>query len=366
MVRIGAVICAGLMAAGSASQAQLRPDLQVVDALIVDANRQILEMESALDEAEAKMAAWETELSRASSGSFSRQRFGNTGATDETSGDLGAQIADHPGVAFAQGACRDDLLALGKTAFRESAIARVSSAVDCAATLAPRVRIDLPFECASLFWAEDQSGSLFLTGHVQHEADLTALQTRFGRQLTSQVVARPFPVCSALEALELPLTSQNKPSIRMLAGKSRVAYNESLAFEVITPDFFAFVYLAYLQADGTVVNLLPRRNLIRKQHPPRSVLRFGDGLEGRQLYTAASPAGTEAIISIASRSPIEALETLEQGAAGQYFAADGRSRAIDQGVFLDLLNSSIDVEFKAGAGQREISAEVLHLTVVPG
>lgn len=364
MVRVimhASIFCVGI---AGALNAQVSPELQTVDALIVDANQQILEMERALEDAEAALSAWETSLSRASANGTQTVRLQASGpsALDQ----IATDVAEHPGVAFAHGLCRDDLEAFGNTSFRQSALNRLPNALACARELSPRVRIDLPFECASLFWVEGARGGLKLSGHVQHPEDLEALKARFGSDPVSEVTARPFPVCSALEALELPLTSQNKPSIRMLEGKPQIAFNESLAFELVTPDFYAFVYLAYLQADGKVINLLPRRGLIREQHAPRTVLRFGDGLEGRQTYTASAPAGTEAIIGIASRSPIEFLEDLEQGAAGQYVAADNFALGVDQSTFLELLNRSIEVEFQAGAGQREISAEVLHLTVVPG
>lgn len=348
----------------SPAVAQESEDLREVWTLVNEANRQVLDMQDAIEEIEGKLSAWETSMRRASNTGSVRPLLSRD-ASDGLS-TLADQVARHPSVSIAEGTCRDDLRAVGQDDLLDSALARLPQLNDCAETIAPRVRIDLPYECASLFWRVGGDGGLTLTGHVQDPGDLAELQTRFGPALTEDVVARPFPVCSALEALELPLTSNKKPAIRMLSGKSRVPFNDSLAFEVVTPDFYAFVYLAYLQADGTVVNLLPRRSFIRKQHPPRTVLRFGDGQEGRQTYTATAPAGTEAIIGIASRSPIDVLEDLEQGASGQYPPRDAQGRVLDQTVFLDLLNSSLDEEYERGAGQREISAEVLHLTVVPG
>lgn len=364
MVRVTLTALAMLAAPLAPAAAQQSEALREVRTLVNEANRQVLEMQIAIEEIEANLSRWEAGMRRASATGSIRPVL-STSASDDLS-DLAEQIADHPSVAIADGTCRDDLRAMGRQDLLDSSLARLPALSECAARIAPRVRIDLPYECASLFWQVSARGDLNLTGHVQDPGDLAELQTRFGPALTENVVARPFPVCSALEALELPLTSDKKPAIRMLSGKSRIPYNDSLAFEVVTPDFYAFVYLAYLQADGTVVNLLPRRSFIRKQHPPRTVLRFGDGQEGRQTYTATAPAGTEAIIGIASRSPIDALEDLEQGASGQYPARDASGRILDQSVFLDLLNSSLDDEFEQGSGRREISAEVLHLTVIPG
>lgn len=366
MVRIAFVTIGAFLAVTTGQLvAQQGAALREVYTLVNDANRQILEMQSAIEQTEARLSAWETSLSRASA-----TRSARTVAPGRSEGELaalGREIANHPVTASASGGCRDDLQSVGQADYLNSALTRLPSINACAQSIAPRVRIDLPFECASLFWKVGTSGALNLSGHVQNPGDLDALRTRFGTALTKDVVTRPFPVCSALEALELPLTSQDKPSIRMLSGQSNILFDDSLAFEVVTPDFYAFFYLAYLQADGTVVNLLPRRGLMRPQHPPRTVLRFGDGREGRQTYTASAPAGTEAIIGIASRSPIDALENLEQGASGQYTMRGASGvRDVDQAVFLDLLNSSLDEEYEAGGGRREISAEVLHITVVQG
>lgn len=365
MVRLTLCALAALaLCQGTPASAQQGEDLREVWTLVNEASRQVQDMQNAIEDIEAKLSAWETSMRRTSSTGSVRPLL-SRGASDGLS-TLANQVASHPSVSIADGTCRDDLRSVGQENLLASALARLPALNDCAENIAPRVRIDLPYECASLFWQVSSVGTLSLTGHVQDPGDLAELQTRFGPALTENVIARPFPVCSALEALELPLTSDKKPAIRMLSGKSRIPFNDSLAFEVVTPDFYAFVYLAYLQADGTVVNLLPRRSFIRKQHPPRTVLRFGDGQEGRQTYTATAPAGTEAIIGIASRSPIDALEDLEQGASGQYPARDASGRVLDQSVFLDLLNSSLDDEFEQGSGRREISAEVLHLTVIPG
>lgn len=361
MVRVMLRAMLVLLCAPCAATAQDNARLLQIDRLINEANAEIVRLQSLADNAETAIRAWDEELRRGSTtGSNITQNGANSVAT------LSAQISQHTALVSAQGTCRDNLLAIGQPGYHADALTRLPELSACADEIRPQVRVDLPYECAALFWATGPGGALKLKGHVQNPDDLEALKARYGPSLTRGVVARPFPVCSALEALELPLTAQSKPSIRLLSGRQRVAYNESLAFEMVTPDFYAFVYLAYLQADGTVVNLMPKRSVIREQHAPFTVLRLGDGQQGRQIYTASAPAGTEAIIGIASRSPITVLEDLEVGATGRYAQQDATGRILDQALFLELLNESIEERFGASAGQREISAEVLHLTVVPG
>lgn len=362
MVRV--MLHAALIVLGTAlgAAAQDNARLLQIDRLISEATTELLQLQSQTERAETALAMWEDQLRQTSTPGSNI----TTTASGGSIADLATQVGRHGALASAQGVCRDNLLAVAQPAYRADALGRLPELLACADQIQPQARVDLPFECAALFWTTDAGGALKLTGHVQEPADLDALRARYGQTLTRNVVARPFPVCSALEALELPLTAQSKPSIRLLSGQLRVAYNDSLAFELVTPDFYAFVYLAYLQADGTVVNLLPRRSVLRDQHPPFTVLRFGDGQQGRQTYTASAPAGTEAIIGIASRSPITALENLEVGATGRYAQQDASGRILDQALFLELLNQSIDERFDTTQGQREISAEVLHLTVVPG
>lgn len=269
------------------------------------------------------------------------------------------QIATHPLVDTASPICKDVFAELVTPTTR----ANTGAIASCIDELEPRARHNAGFECSSLYWVVAPGGQLRLQGHVQGPEDFRALEAVYGPQTVSGVVERPFPACGALEALELPLTSNTRPKLRLLSNKTRVAFRESLAFEVITPDFYAYVYVVYLQADGSVVNLTPKTRLLREQYNPNSSVRFGDGREGRQTYTASAPAGSEAIIVVTSRSPIDSLDTLEIGRNGQFaLATDGA--LLDQGSFLALLQQGMVEEHK-GVGKREISAEVLHITVVP-
>ena len=223
-------------------------------------------------------------------------------------------------------------------------------------------------DCSTLNWTADSSGRIFLKGYVKSAEDVAFLKVKYGEGSVLGVEERPWPVCGALDALTLPMTSEQKPTVRMFAARETLNFNDSLAFEVTTPPFPAFIYIAYLQADGSVVNLTPRRGVFRKQHAPNSRLIFGDGRDGRQTYTASAPAGAEVILAIAARSPIEELESLETGADGQYRKSNGANNLIDQDSYITLLKRSLS-EFDSlpeqRRGPREASAEIIHLTIMP-
>ena len=345
-----AVAAAAFLASGP-GDAQQGEAVQAIGDLVNQGLGAVAAMRDDIYDAERRLSELEETLLRSSSRSAPNFADGPS--------PLAAQIARHPLVLTTNGFCKD--------AFQELIVETLPARPDvistCIEEMRPRTRHKARLDCATLHWVVAPNGQLRLEGHVSGTEDYAQLAALYGAQTVATVVERPFPACAALEALELPMTSNARPDLRILSDETRVAFSESLAFEVKTPDFFAYVYVVYLQADGSVVNLTPKTRLLREQYRPNSVLRFGDGLEWLQTYTASAPAGSEAIIVVASRSPIDSLDTLEIGPQGQYaLRSDGTP--LDQSGFLNLLRRGMEQEH-SGRGTREISAEVLHITVVP-
>lgn len=230
------------------------------------------------------------------------------------------------------------------------------------------------FDCSSVLWEVARDGTIRLTGYVETERDLRYLRRIYGDPAAEQIELRPYPVCetlevlqpiepSTLQAFDLPDTATSAPRIQLVEQRSSLPFGASLGFEVVTPDFLSFLYIVYFQADGTVVNLTPRVSTIRTQHPPRTHLVFGDGHEGRQTFTASAPAGTEMIVAIAARSPIEQLEALESLANGRFVPGGS---AIDQRQFLAALREGVRAKGNAEnrfGEQRELSSTVIELTI---
>ena len=233
------------------------------------------------------------------------------------------------------------------------------------------------FDCSSVLWDVADDGSIRLTGYVETDRDLRYLRRVYGAAAVRTIEIKPYPVCKTLEALEpvethtsqafdLPATIASAPRVQLLEQRSHVSFGASLAFEVVSPDFPSFLYIVYFQADGSVVNLLPRLSSIRAQHLPGTRLLFGDGRQGRQTYTASAPAGTEMIVAIAARSPIQELEELESLEYRQFVPGGS---PIDQSRFLSALDAGMrdagDGENRSGR-HRDISSTVIELTISEG
>ncbi|GAB4527488.1 MAG: hypothetical protein Tsb0019_29530 [Roseibium sp.] len=221
--------------------------------------------------------------------------------------------------------------------------------------------------CSSLYVSEDTpGGSARVSGFVSTQEALASLSAEFPAEVIRDVEVRPWPVCEVLKTLDRPLAEPSRPTIRLLGGSADLAFGDSLAFEVTAPDFAAFLYIVYIQADGTVVNLLPRRGPVRRQVRFGETFVYGDGRQGRQKFTVQPPAGSEAIVVIAARSPIGQLEDLEAGGSGQFampVSAEGGSAIADDRFFLTALRAGMAERPEETRLPREISAAVLHLTI---
>ncbi|WP_165814782.1 DUF4384 domain-containing protein [Labrenzia sp. 011] len=204
-----------------------------------------------------------------------------------------------------------------------------------------------------------------LNGFVSSRKALGALASHYAPAQIRDVEIRPWPVCEVLKTLDRPLAEPSRPEIRMLGGETTLSYGDSLAFQVRAPDFASFLYIVYLQADGTVVNLLPRRGPVRQQAEFGERFIYGDGRRGRQKFTVQPPAGAEAVVVIAARSPISQLENLEGDGGGQFImpaSAESGSVADDR-YFLTALRAGMAERPDETRLGREISADVLHLTI---
>lgn len=217
-------------------------------------------------------------------------------------------------------------------------------------------------ECAQVFKVGD-----IYDGFVESDAKLAELKQEHPDASMDHVAVRPWPLCEALLTLDQPLGATARPRIALESGSEKVKFGDLVGFSVTSPNFPSFLYVVYLQADGTVVNLVPRNGPLRQQLAPGTVVRFGDGKEGRQRFRAAAPAGPEAIVAIASRSPLGQLEALETDGKGQFRLSAG-DRAKDakdaqDRLYLSQLRAALAETPDAQQSAREVTADVVHLTV---
>jgi hypothetical protein len=231
--------------------------------------------------------------------------------------------------------------------------------------------------CSALFWVRSTQG-VKLLGFVENEGDRAAILKQWpalaskigvssGQLLPPQILVAPWPQCEALLTTETMSAVSDSPTLATLDGKETYSIGQTFGFKLETPNFPAFVYLIYLQADGQAVNLLPRLGPIRQQLPPRTIMRIGETGGPGPHFRAADPPGYEAVIAISARSPIAELEELEQK-GGRYYKTgfDGRpgaAAAAEDRRVLSAIRDALLTRPVPGAPPREISATALLLRI---
>ena len=170
---------------------------------------------------------------------------------------------------------------------------------------APDPLVDIAgLQCAKI--SEDTSGGqLKVNGFVGNADDLAKVTARYkGRNAAIAVDVRPWPQCEVLQTLEKPLNGANLPVIATSAASGSVKNGATLSINVTSPDWPAYLYASYIQADGTVVTLSQPKLV-----PPTPLDRhtrqvFGDGLDGRSKFVVGPPFGREMVVVLAARSPL--------------------------------------------------------------
>jgi hypothetical protein len=254
------------------------------------------------------------------------------------------------------------------------------------------------YDCAAVEQSREESsdrggsGALVLKGFVSTVDDLTTLAGKLASQpaIRNEVRLRPWPICEALLTLREPLRAAKRPKVELVGGDRVLKVGDAFAIQITTADVPTYLYALYIEDDGTVVNLAPRRGPIRGQTRERTTLFFGDGKEGRPTFRVAPLKSTdahgaplpkghphrghEAVIVLTARAPIEELED-EETQRGPMFQSAATAKATNSGSPDRLLLSRLrDIVLRrAGSAQlpqgiaaalpREVSADVLHLRI---
>jgi hypothetical protein len=245
----------------------------------------------------------------------------------------------------------------------------------------------LDLRCAEINETTGPSGGGRLTGFVSRALDLEALsKVASSEGIDNQVVLRPWPVCEAMLTLREPLTRTSRPKIELVGSAQPLKVGERFSIKVTTPDVPSFLYLVYIEDDGTVVNLSPRRGPLRAQSEPGTTLVFGDGKEGRPSFKVTPPRGLdeggkprqkgdperghEALIAIAARAPIDELEELEKPDSPVYARVSAKpapggeaAKAPPDRLFLSALRDIVNRRASPETLPREVAAEILHLQI---
>ncbi len=189
-----------------------------------------------------------------------------------------------------------------------------------------------------------------IVGFVGTQEDLAKIREAAAKSKARvEVELRPWPQCEALMTIEKPLAQASTPTISL--PRSSYQADETLAFDVAMANFQGYLHVAYIQADGNVVNLVESDALTLSTLPPQTQLKFGDGLEGRPKFTVSAPFGNEMIVALASKSPL--------------FAED-RPLVETEREFLTALRKAIIVRPDPTQPERVVSASFVTLETKQG
>ncbi len=211
----------------------------------------------------------------------------------------------------------------------------------------PRVQLaslhDLP--CASIK-SEPLGGRNVLSGYVSSTADLETVRrvaATVPNTSVEKVIVAPWPQCEALHTLENPLARADRPTVAIDAA-GELHGGDTLRIEIKTPRQIGYLYVAYIQADGSVVILAQPKGLVPEPTLPDRTLIFGDGIDGRAKFTVGPPFGAEMIVALSARSPL-----FEKALPPQ----------LTDREFLSALRRSLMYKPSPGMPDREVGATVL-------
>jgi hypothetical protein len=166
--------------------------------------------------------------------------------------------------------------------------------------------VDLQTLSCGRVTVETRGDQSVLSGYVGSDDDLNRVKliaASVPNTSLGKVIVAPWPQCEALQTLEKPLSVADRPTIDI--GPNADLYSgDTLKIQVRSPAQISYLYVSYIQADGSVVHLVQPNALVPQPTLPRQTLVFGSGTDGQPKFTVSPPFGREMIIAIASRSPL--------------------------------------------------------------
>jgi hypothetical protein len=161
-----------------------------------------------------------------------------------------------------------------------------------------------------------------LSGYVATDEDLNLVKSIAAKRPNTtlgNVIVAPWPQCEALQTLEKPLAVNDRPIVD-IGGTSELRSGDALNIRVRAPSQIGYLYVVYIQADGSVVQLVQPNGLVPQPTLPGQTLTFGTGAQGTQKFTIGPPFGREMIVAISSRSPLFERELPDQQTEREYLS----------------------------------------------
>ncbi len=165
-----------------------------------------------------------------------------------------------------------------------------------------------------------ETGSIELRGHVPEEGlrapILAALQAQVGTgiRVDDAMLILPRPQCGALSgigAVGLPQsTDQLTNPLLVGADAQERTYDyrrgDQMILDLAAPDYDAYIYVDFFDANGDVLHLLPNDTVPLTLHPAKSAMRIG-AQEAGEAYlniTIGPPYGQEIAAAFAASAPL--------------------------------------------------------------
>ncbi len=185
----------------------------------------------------------------------------------------------------------------------------------------PRVEPVTDDDC-SMLKQRREGDHIRITGFVASEAALERVRKHFPEPTHQlDVEVHPWPQCELLITLNNRLDAADAPQIEIKGGSRSLKKGDALTIEVLTPRRPAFIYISYVQADGSVVNLHQPPGPVQSPTKSATSFVFGDGQDGRPRFTVSAPFGREMVVVLASASPLFDEPLPDQQVEREYLSA---------------------------------------------
>jgi Domain of unknown function (DUF4384) len=180
------------------------------------------------------------------------------------------------------------------------------------------------FDCASLSATLSKDMKVTVSGYVASDADLKQLGAKLAgfermTEIVNQAKVAGQPACAMLELLQQKTDAQadlrTLPVVQPFAHGPEFAADEKLVVAAeATPLYDGFLYVDFVQHDGTVLHMLPGPDRAGNAVKAGERVLLG---KGPQEYTIAAPFGTEMLVVISSPKPLfkEARPQVEKAEA---------------------------------------------------
>ena len=161
-----------------------------------------------------------------------------------------------------------------------------------------------PDDCSMVTVRRD-GGRSEIRGFVGTPDALEAVKrSHQGKQYDIQVDLRPWPQCEVLMTLATALKKDGRPKVSLAGGQSLLQTGDFLTIDVIAPKRPSYLYISYVQADGSVIHLQQPASVASPPSLSAASLRFGDGEAGSSRFVVSKPYGREMILAVSSASPL--------------------------------------------------------------